>query len=81
MIGSTVASDVPLEQIQQSAQRQTRFTTIDRMADDYDISRTVIHKLIREGSIDARKLGRRTLVDVASIESFFASLPSARGPG
>jgi excisionase family DNA binding protein len=40
-------------------------------------SRTLLYKLMSEKKIRAVKLGRRLLVDVASADSFFASLPQA----
>lgn len=39
-------------------------------------SRATLYKLINEGSIEARKAGRRTLLMVASLDEMLASLPS-----
>ena len=38
-------------------------------------SRGTLYKLLGAGSIDARKLGRSTLVIVSSLDAFIAALP------
>lgn len=43
------------------------------------VGRTKIFELIAEGKIDARKAGTRTLVTVASLKAYLASLPPVRG--
>ncbi len=40
--------------------------------------RTKLYELIRDGHLDARKLGKRTLISAASLRAFLASLPPAR---
>ncbi len=37
--------------------------------------RTVAYELIRSGRLDARKLGRRTLITAESLDRLVASLP------
>jgi excisionase family DNA binding protein len=39
------------------------------------MSKRTLSRLIRSGKIDARKAGPRTLVDVASLKAYYASLP------
>lgn len=39
------------------------------------ISKRSLSRLIRAGKIEARKNGPRTLVDVASLKAYYASLP------
>ncbi len=38
---------------------------------------TKLYELLAKGDLTAKKIGRRTLVEVASIESFLERLPSA----
>lgn len=37
----------------------------------------MVRKLAKEGVIDARRLGRRVVLSIASIENYLASLPGA----
>ena len=39
------------------------------------ISKRSLSRLISEGKVEARKHGSRTLVDVASMKAYYASLP------
>lgn len=39
------------------------------------IGRTTLFKLIAEGKLDARKIGRRTLITDESLKKFIADLP------
>lgn len=41
------------------------------------ICRSRIYTLIANGSIDAKKFGKSTLIDAASLRRFLADLPSA----
>lgn len=41
----------------------------------YSIGRTILYRLLLDGHIRAVKLGTRTLVDVASMDRYFATLP------
>ena len=41
----------------------------------YSIGKTLLYRLLRDGHIRAVKLGARTLVDVASMDRYFATLP------
>ena len=41
-------------------------------------SRTALYEALRLGKISARKAGRRTLVSVASLDEYLASLPEYR---
>jgi excisionase family DNA binding protein len=49
-------------------------------ADYLSISRRTLTRHIRAGKIKARKDGPRTLVDVASIKAYYATLPEIDGP-
>lgn len=40
------------------------------------LSRSRLYELISEGSIDARKLGSRTVIPVESLKQFVTSAPS-----
>jgi excisionase family DNA binding protein len=40
------------------------------------LSRSRLYELISDGSIDARKLGSRTVIPVESLKSFVANAPS-----
>ncbi|MGK7871506.1 hypothetical protein, partial [Falsiroseomonas sp. E2-1-a20] len=42
------------------------------------VKRSLLYVLIGKGAVTARKLGNKTLIDVASLQSFAASLPSAK---
>jgi len=44
----------------------------------YGIGRTKLDELLGDGSLKARKLGAKTLIDVETADDFFASLPSFR---
>lgn len=44
-----------------------------------NIGRTRLYDAIRDGKVEARKAGRRTLVIVASLEKFLDSLPRLGG--
>jgi excisionase family DNA binding protein len=39
-----------------------------------------IYRAIREGKLEAKKFGRRTIIPAASLERFMAELPSLRLP-
>lgn len=41
----------------------------------YGIGRTTAYRLIEEGKIEARKAGRRTLIDADSAARWYAGLP------
>ena len=41
-------------------------------------SRTALYEAMKLGKIEARKCGRRTLVSVASLDEYLASLPVYR---
>ena len=42
------------------------------------IGRTKLYEFIRDGRLEARKMGRRTLIPAASLHALLASLPTAR---
>lgn len=49
---------------------------ISVFCDMYGIGRTKTYDLINSGAISARKSGKTTLIDRASAERWYASLPS-----
>jgi hypothetical protein len=48
----------------------------------YGVGRSSLYELFAQQKLRAVKFGKKTLVDVASADAFFASLPAAeiRGP-
>lgn len=44
-------------------------------ADMLGVSKRTVYNLIGQGKLRARKLGARTLVDVATLQSYYKSLP------
>ena len=53
--------------------------SVERVCERYDIGRTQLYRLLNDGAITAVKFGRRTLINVASADAYFASLPSYDG--
>jgi excisionase family DNA binding protein len=54
-----------------------KLLTVKQTTETCSFGRTKAYELIRDGRLDARKVGRRTLITVASLERFIASLPRA----
>jgi excisionase family DNA binding protein len=52
----------------------------DAAAAALGLSQRHISRLIVEGKLKAKKLGKRTLIDAASVHAFFESLPGKTGP-
>jgi excisionase family DNA binding protein len=53
--------------------------TVAEICQNYRIGRTKLFELIREGRLDARKMGRRTLIPARALDALMDSLPRARG--
>jgi excisionase family DNA binding protein len=51
--------------------------TVKGVIDCYGIQRTTVFKLIKDGKLEARKAGGRTLITTASLERWFAALPKS----
>ena len=51
--------------------------TIKQARDYVCLGNTKLHELLATGQIRAVKLGRRTMVDVSSLDAFIAKLPTA----
>lgn len=49
--------------------------TIDRAGEISGLGRTTIYKLIKEGHLKPKKVGRRTLILVEDLQSFIDSCP------
>ncbi|TIM37652.1 helix-turn-helix domain-containing protein [Mesorhizobium sp.] len=56
---------------------ERRFLTIKETKAAIPVSHDKLYKLIKAGKLEVRKLGRRTLISVASIERLHDSLPRA----
>jgi hypothetical protein len=52
--------------------------TVPHACARHDTSRSYLYRLAGEGKIIMRKHGRRTLVDVESLDKYFTSLPVAK---
>ncbi len=63
----------PPEAVESSNRR--RLITLDRMEAEYSIPRSTAYELIAAGRISAVKLGRRTLIEVQSVDTMIAALP------
>jgi excisionase family DNA binding protein len=55
----------------------TRLLPIKEASERLGVCKTKTHTLIRDGELEARKIGRRTLIPDAAIETFIANLPRA----
>lgn len=56
-----------------SSERQAH--TVPSVVANYGIGRTTIYKLIKEGKLEAVKLGSRTLILDSSVRTLLANLP------
>jgi len=56
---------------------EAEYARIPEVCARFGLSRTGIYRLAGSGRIKLLKLGERTLVDVASVRSYFAALPAA----
>ncbi|MFZ4122936.1 MAG: hypothetical protein ACOYKM_14915 [Caulobacterales bacterium] len=56
-----------------------KLMSVPTALDRYGIGRTKLYALIGVGAIRAVKLGSKTLIDVASADAFFDSLPELAG--
>ena len=54
-----------------------RAISITNFGETYGPSRSTTYELIAQGKITARKIGRKTVIDVESADRWFASLPEA----
>jgi excisionase family DNA binding protein len=53
------------------------YATIPQSCERYGLGRSNLYRWIGRGEIRALKLGRRILIEIASADAFFASLPHA----
>lgn len=53
--------------------------TVAEAIQRFGIARTKLYELIREGDIEAVKLGRRTLIRTESVRAFIDHLPRLSG--
>lgn len=51
-----------------------KYLTVEAAIKTYSIGRTKLYELIDVGSVRSIKLGRRRLIDAASVETFLDSL-------
>ena len=54
------------------------YLSVDAFRARYNIGTTRCYELIAAGAITARKYGRKTLIETASADAYFAALPPAR---
>jgi hypothetical protein len=54
-----------------------RAISVERFGMVYGPGRSLTYQLIAEGKITARKIGRKTVIDVESADRWYASLPPA----
>ncbi|WP_367160162.1 helix-turn-helix domain-containing protein [Kozakia baliensis] len=52
------------------------YASIKDVSNQYGFSRATAHRMIKDGRINAVKIGRLTRVCLASVEQYFASLPA-----
>ena len=50
--------------------------TLKEFSKQFGIGRTTAYRLLQSGEITAKKAGRRTLIERASAEDWYAKLPS-----
>jgi excisionase family DNA binding protein len=62
------------------AQRCRLAMNIDQAAAEAGIGRDAIYEGIRAGTLEARKLGRRTIITREALERFIAALPRLQLP-
>jgi len=55
----------------------SRYVTFDGFTQRYGAGRTTAYALLSDGKLRAVKCGRRTLIEVASADEYFAALPAA----
>lgn len=65
----------PASNIPEKPPGAPRFVQLDEAIKYAKVGRSHLYKLIQHGKIDARKDGRRTLVDLNSIDAYHRSLP------
>lgn len=53
------------------------YASVDEMTKIINLSRSSIYEMLARGEITAIKIGKRTLVSVASARDFLASQPAA----
>ena len=58
-------------------QPQPRYGRITQVTRAYGINRSRIYELLAKGRISAIKEGRSTLIELASVDAYVASLPKA----
>lgn len=54
-----------------------RLLTVNQTKETLGIGTTKLYELMAEGALDARKLGRRTMITEASTTAYKAGLPKA----
>lgn len=54
-----------------------RAFSVESFCEAYALRRSKAYQLIAEGKLVARKIGRKTVIDVDSAEAWYANLPHA----
>lgn len=57
---------------------KSRLVTIRGACERLSLGRTTVYGLLRSGDLEARKIGRRTMISVESIEALVKRVPVAR---
>jgi excisionase family DNA binding protein len=52
--------------------------SLNDAADRIGVSRDGLHDLIRKGELEAKKIGRRTIIAEEELQRFMASLPALK---
>jgi excisionase family DNA binding protein len=68
-----------VEQINSQDQRpvEREFYTVNEVISMVPVPRSTLYELIRAGHIEAKKIGRRTMIPAASLRSWIGGLPNA----
>lgn len=61
-----------------SAEPEARFTSVKSMCIILGISKQSAFRLLDEGRVESRYVGRRRLVSISSLDDFIAHLPATR---
>ncbi len=54
------------------------FISAEHFRRRYDVGTTRLYELVASKRIDAKKFGRKLLIDVRSADEYFAALPAAK---
>ncbi len=55
---------------------EPEYVSVRYVCERYQVHKSTVHRLLRTGRIVGKKMGRKTLILLASVEAYFASLPA-----